>query len=82
MSLEASAYTPDTTPIPRDDFVRAVAEAGWVLWPVHDIFEPARFHTVTGGAITDGDYYYGWRAGDRHANDYEQALAARQPARR
>lgn len=78
MSLEASTYTPDATPIPRDDFVRAAAASGWVLWTVHDIFEPARFRTVRGGELTDGDYFYGWRAGDRHAGDYEQALMCRQ----
>lgn len=78
MSLEASTFTADTTPISRDEFVRAAAMAGWVLWPVHDIFEPARFCTVSGGTLTDGDYFYGWRAGDRHAGEYERALAARQ----
>jgi hypothetical protein len=78
MSLEASTYTADTTPIPRDEFVRAAAAAGWVLWPVHDIFEPAKFRTVSGGALTDGDCFYGWRAGDRHAREYERALSARQ----
>jgi len=80
MSLEASAYTADVTPIPRDEFVRAAAAADWVLWPVHDIFETARFRTVSDGALSDGDYFYGWRAGDRHANDYERVLAARQVA--
>ena len=78
MSLEASTYTQNTTPILRDDFVRAAADAGWVLWPVDDIFEPARFHTVSGGVVTDGDYFYGWRTGDRHCAEYERALAARQ----
>jgi hypothetical protein len=76
MSLEASVYTPDPTPIRRDDLIRAAADAGWVLRAVHDIFEPACFRTVSGGVLTDGDYFYGWRAGDRHAGDYEQALAA------
>jgi hypothetical protein len=42
MSLEASAYAPDGTPIPRDALIRAAAEAGWVLWPVHDIFQAHR----------------------------------------
>src|SRR5262245_41807968 len=78
MSLEASTYTADTTPIPRDEFVRAAASAGWVLWPVDDIFEPAQFRTVSGGALTDGDYFYGWRVGDRHASEYERALGSRQ----
>jgi hypothetical protein len=78
VSLDASTYTPDTTPIPRDDFVRAAAAAGWVLWPVRDIFEPELFQTVSGGVVTDGDYFYGWRIGDPHRGDYERALAARQ----
>jgi hypothetical protein len=78
MSLEASVYTPDATPVPRDDFVRAAADVGWVVRPVCDLFDAARFCTVNGGVLTDGDYFYGWRAGDRHSADYEQALAARQ----
>src|SRR5437764_961805 len=77
MSLEASVYTSDASPIPRDELFRAAADAGWVLWTVHDLFEPSRFGTVRGGTLTDGDYFYGWRASDPHAADYEQALAAR-----
>jgi hypothetical protein len=77
MSLEASTYTPDTTPIPRDEFVRAAMNAGWVVRPVHDIFQPDRFHSVSGGVVTDGDYFYGWRFNDPQSNDYERALAAR-----
>ena len=77
MSLEASAFTADATPIPRDEFVRAAAVAGWVLRPVQGIFDPARFGTVSGGAITKGDYYYGWRAGDRRAGEYARPLAGR-----
>src|SRR5580698_7016677 len=76
MSLEASVYTPNETLIPREDLVRAAADAGWVLCAVHDIFEPSRFGTVSGGMLTNGDYFYGWPACDGHASDYGQALAA------
>jgi hypothetical protein len=78
MSLEASVYTADVTPISRDDLVRVAAESGWVFQPVQDIVEPARFRTISGGVLTDGDYFRGWRTGDRHAGEYERALAAQQ----
>jgi hypothetical protein len=78
MGLEASVYTPDASPIPRDDLVRAAAEAGWFLQTVRDIFDPSRFCTVNSGTVTDGDYFYGWRMSDRYAKDYEQALVSKQ----
>jgi hypothetical protein len=59
MSLEASVYTADVTPVPRQDLVQAAADGGWLLCAVQHVFKPLRFTTVGGGTVADGDYFYG-----------------------
>jgi hypothetical protein len=55
MSLEASVYTADVTPVPRQDLVRVAADGGWLLCAVRHVFKPLRFTTVGGGTVADGD---------------------------
>src|SRR5258708_11921297 len=77
MSLDASVYAAELKSISRDVLQEKAAQLGWVMHAVHDIFAPEQFGVITGGELSDGDYWYGWRRNDPHAPSYFKALESR-----